>query len=165
MLSDGEMDRYFTIDIIRLSQLYQRRYRINPGRNGILRLPDQFLDPRSKNKILKEEFLENLHKYMRTLSPTETFIHNQLTSTPTVFFRNNAMNQPLEVSYEGPYQSDKRNEKYFKINVNGRPVNVSIEWLKPSYIPCQPIQTGTIAQLYTTCSRRKIGFKINQRRD
>lgn len=51
-----------------------------------------------------------------------------------VFIRHDAHRTPLQTPYNGPFEVLKHGPKIFKINVNGKPQNVSIDRLKPAFI-------------------------------
>lgn len=106
-----------------------------------IRLPGQFLhqQPNEKNED-KHDFISRLHNTMRQLRPKikrhgqrATFVFKDMTNTPQVFVRHDAPAGTLQPPYDGPYEVLNRSEKTFKLKINGRTVNVSIDRLKPAY--------------------------------
>ena len=105
-----------------------------------LRIPCEFFGDNSRNTTTTE-FATNLRETMRRLHPPQTawhdkgrvFVHPALSSCRNVFVRNDSIRPSLSPPYDGPYPVLQRAEKYFKINVNGRPVNISVDRLKPAY--------------------------------
>ena len=60
-----------------------------------------------------------------------------------VFIRHDAVRKPLQPPYDGPYAVLKRNNKHFKININGRTDTVSLDRLKPAYVDIDVASTPT----------------------
>lgn len=107
-----------------------------------LRLSGEFLKSSSSEKLVSEsDFVNDLRSKMQNLKakPTSchaestTFIDNCLNTTRVVFIRTDAVRKPLQLSYKGPFTVIERFEKYFKINMNGKHVNVSIDRLKAAF--------------------------------
>jgi len=105
-----------------------------------IRLPGQFLNESSKEIDTTEDFVARLRKLMSNLQPRfrrhgekTTFIYKDLATTKQVFLRHDAPSGALQPLYDGPYEVLNRGEKTFKIRVNGRAVNVSVDRLKPAY--------------------------------
>ncbi|XP_020298083.1 uncharacterized protein LOC109862439 [Pseudomyrmex gracilis] len=104
-------------------------------------LPGQFL---CEQKIDSEpdDYIGNLRKAMHNLQPTvkrhrqnPIFLFKDLAATSLVFIRHDATQTgALRSPYDGPYKVLNRGEKTFKVKVNGRAVNISIDRLKPAYI-------------------------------
>ncbi|XP_050066078.1 uncharacterized protein LOC126555164 [Aphis gossypii] len=84
---------------------------------------------------LKQKFepirpVNALHKTSRT-----TFISPELSKTTHVFVRHDAIKKPLQMPYDGPYLVIHRADKTYQVNVNGKIVNISIDRLKPAFLP------------------------------
>lgn len=116
-----------------------------------LRLPGEFFDeiattPKPNNE---HDFISAFRKHMRALKPTTTahhanekpFVHKSLQTSKFVFVRNDKVKPPLKPPYDGPYEVIKPGDKFFKINFNGRPTNVSIDRLKPVFTPADDDST------------------------
>ncbi|XP_055645493.1 uncharacterized protein LOC129782089 [Toxorhynchites rutilus septentrionalis] len=80
-------------------------------------------------------------KKMRNLRPKQTawhgsrnvFFNKDLHSCKYVFVRNDSVRPSLSSPYEGPFEVVSRKDKFFKVNIKGRSVNVSVDRLKPAY--------------------------------
>uniref|UniRef100_A0AAG5DQR2 Integrase catalytic domain-containing protein n=1 Tax=Anopheles atroparvus TaxID=41427 RepID=A0AAG5DQR2_ANOAO len=68
-------------------------------------------------------------------SKATTFVHSDLQASTHVFLRNDTIRPALTSPYLGPYQVLSRNDKTFQILVKGKPITVSIDRLKPCYLP------------------------------
>lgn len=107
-----------------------------------LTLPGQFFDS-SKTQANDKDFIRNLKDNMNNFRPTPIkhhnnnmhfFVHPQLSDSKFVFIRNDAGRTAFQLPYNGPYKVLKHGEKFFKIDVKGKPKNVSIDRLKPAFI-------------------------------
>ncbi|XP_017465505.1 PREDICTED: protein NYNRIN-like [Rhagoletis zephyria] len=143
---------------------------------GTLRLPGEFLHHASNaNATLAEsDFVNDLRARMRKLTPTHTanhskpstFIETRLTTTPYVFVRTDSVRRPLQAPYEGPYLVLKRCEKYYKVDIRGKQVNVSIDRLKAAYVVNEDQESTpshTKQPEYHTRSGRKVRFRFQQK--
>ncbi|GFS51768.1 retrovirus-related Pol polyprotein from transposon 412 [Trichonephila inaurata madagascariensis] len=107
-----------------------------------IRLPGEFLCP-SKSSVYPVTFVGRLRESMQRLSPPTTQHHGQHTISvrkdlPTcnhVFLRTDSLRKGLQPPYESPYKVVDRTEKVFRILRHGKEVSVSIDRLKPAYIP------------------------------
>ncbi|GFU62980.1 transposon Ty3-I Gag-Pol polyprotein [Nephila pilipes] len=63
------------------------------------------------------------------------FASKGLTKCSHIYLRTDSLKKGLEPSHEGPYKIVNRNEKVFQILRRGKEVSVSVDWLKPAYIP------------------------------
>lgn len=105
-----------------------------------LRIPCEFFGENSRN-ITTSEFANTLRDAMRKIHPPNTawhnrgkvFVHPDLRSCKNVFVRNDSIRPSLSPPYDGPYPVLCRSDKHFKLNINGRSVNISIDRLKPAY--------------------------------
>lgn len=109
-----------------------------------LTLPGQFLSPREDYAAADvTEFANRLRQQMGKLAPRPTAWHTTATpfyvprdlhSSSHVFLRRDHVRSSLEPPYAGPYRVIQRHPKYFTIDVQGRPNNVSVDRLKPAYV-------------------------------
>ncbi|GFQ84448.1 uncharacterized protein TNCT_152101 [Trichonephila clavata] len=78
---------------------------------------------------------------MEDLKPTKSspprsqkiFVHKDLKSYTNVFVRVNRVKKVLEPPYDQPFTVTERSEKYFTLLVKSKPVNISVDRLKPAY--------------------------------
>lgn len=106
-----------------------------------IRLPGQFLQDQKKEDRGDYDYISRLRKSMNQLRPQvrrhgqrNTFIFKDMASTPQVFIRHDAPTGALQPPYDGPYEVLSRGEKTYKIRIRGKPVQVTIDRLKPAYI-------------------------------
>lgn len=118
-----------------------------------LYLPGEFLnDCPGRSCQPSSEFLKRLQASMRAALPTpmayhgkrESHVPNNLGTTGYVYVRRDAHCRPLQRPYSGPYKIIEVHEKYFALDIDGRPENVSVDRLKPAYVSTpSPGQTTT----------------------
>lgn len=104
-------------------------------------LPGQFFNE-AKVQTNDIDFIKKFKHTMSQIRPTETahhdkpsiFIHPKLKAAKYVFIRMDDHKKPLQAPYNGPYQVLKRNEKHFKVNINGKHRTVSIDRIKPAFV-------------------------------
>ncbi|GFX38968.1 retrovirus-related Pol polyprotein from transposon 412 [Trichonephila clavipes] len=107
-----------------------------------IRLPGEFLCP-SKQSADPVTFVGRLRESMQRLSPPTTqhhgqhtiFVSKDLATCSHVFLRTDSLRKGLQPTYEGPYKIVDLTEKEFRILRHGKEVSVSIDRLKPAYIP------------------------------
>ena len=108
----------------------------------VLRIPGEF--------FLQEDFspdpqifVEDFRQHMRRVKPVpvahhykkRAFVFKDLFSCSHVFLRKDNVKKPLERPYSGPYKVlERTTDKVFSIEVNGRPVSISVERLKPAHL-------------------------------
>lgn len=107
-----------------------------------LRLPGDFLQPETHeaNDIL--DYIARLRMFARNLQPAPAsrhgsktiFVFKDLATSSHVFLKDNASSGSFKPSYTGPHKVLGRGEKVFKLLLNGKPVTVSIDRIKPAYI-------------------------------
>lgn len=107
-----------------------------------LQLPGQLFDkPRDMN--VSTEFAKNFREVMNGLKPTQSahhgkhavFVHKNLSDCTHVFVRNDAVRLSLQPPYNGPFEVIQRRSKFFKIRINQKEKNISIDRLKPAFLP------------------------------
>ncbi|GFW27555.1 transposon Tf2-6 polyprotein [Trichonephila clavipes] len=106
-----------------------------------IRLPGEFFNPPSI-QIDAETFVTTLQTFMDELKPTKTsppksqkiFVHKDLKSCTHVFVRVDRVRKALEPPYDGPFPVKERYEKYFTLTIKNKPVNISVDRLKPAYL-------------------------------
>lgn len=146
-----------------------------------LRVPGEFLDEsKSKKNISESDFVNDFRSKMQAIKPQQTsnhakrtpFIETNLATAPAVFVRTDAVRRPLQPPYEGPFPVIKRFDKFYKINMNGKHVNISIDRLKAAFnckeqqpdtttTTCEePATTSEERTPYTTASGRRVRFRV-----
>lgn len=130
--------------LLGLRTIYKDDIRASPAEmvyGTTLRIPSEFFGENPQNNATTD-FASNLRDSMRKLRPPDTawhgkgnvFIHPDLNTCKNVFVRNDSIRPSLSPPYAGPYPVLERTDKYYKICVNGRVTNISIDRLKPAYV-------------------------------
>lgn len=107
-----------------------------------LRLPGEFFHPQTATTTDLADFTARLRKITQDLQPiatsrhckNKTFVFKDLAKTSHVFLRDDTIRGSLRPAYTGPHAVMERTDKVYKIMLNGKPVTVSIDRLKPAYI-------------------------------
>ena len=108
-----------------------------------LRLPGEFVEPTPLQEFQPSSaFLRHLQKSMQNTLPPSVKYHSthkpylppSLSSTGFVYVRINGHRNPLQRPYNGPFRIISTSDKYFTLNINGGPDNVSVDRLKPAYV-------------------------------
>lgn len=104
-----------------------------------IRLPGQFLQDQTKEKKSEYDFISKLRKFMSQLRP-QIRRHGQ---RATFIFKDirhkfsSAMMHLRELSnyphHDGPYKVLSRGEKTYKVRIRRKPIQVTIDRLKPAY--------------------------------
>ena len=64
------------------------------------------------------------------------FAHKYLEVSSHVFARDDKVRRPLQPPYTGPFEVVERlNERVYTIMVHGKKINISVDRLKPAFIP------------------------------
>ena len=87
------------------------------------------------------EFLKNLQQKMRSILPTPPNYHNNqivhvpkhLAKTGWVYVRVDRHTTPLQRPYTGPHKIIEAKDKFFILDINGKPDSVSVDRLKVAY--------------------------------
>ena len=87
-------------------------------------------------------FVEKFRHHMTQVRATpisrhdrrKVFVHKDLSTCSHVFVRIDRVKKPLEHPYEGPYKVLERlSDNVFKMEIQGKATNISVERLKPAY--------------------------------
>lgn len=107
-----------------------------------LSLPaDFFIDTEISNN--SSEFIRQFKQNMKNIRPATVnhhssdrkyFIQKDLATAQNVFVRNDAVHTPLQSPYDGPFNVLSRNDKFFKVNINGKNINISVDRLKAAFV-------------------------------
>ena len=71
----------------------------------------------------------------------DSYIPDELLTSDNVFVRQDLVKPPLSPPYKGPYQVLQRNNKAYQLDINGRKDWISLDRLKPAYVPLHLIYT------------------------
>ena len=108
-----------------------------------LRLPGQFFQPSDLPNPCPLSFGSQLEKVMDEIRPSTPKYHTKkstfyipraLKDCTHVFVRHDATRSPFDQPYDGPFEVLERYEKFFKLKLNNRIDNVSIDRLKPAFL-------------------------------
>ncbi|CAI6363078.1 unnamed protein product [Macrosiphum euphorbiae] len=92
------------------------------------------------------------------------FVSVDLKSSSHVFIRHDAVKKALQMPYDGPFKVIERSEKFFKVDVNGNEKNISVDRLKPAFMPYEnPTQHDHSYSAEITDRKKKVksvDFKI-----
>jgi len=107
-----------------------------------VRLPGQLLAP-SAAVPDEHRFVQRLRETMGALRPVPTsnhstrtaYVHPALQSATHVFIRTDKVKPPLTAPYSGPFKVLERHEKFLTLDVQSVPQRVSMDRLKPAYVP------------------------------
>ena len=120
-----------------------------------LRLPGEFFSPGSHAPPRASEFVAQLQRSLRGFVPAQPEFHvghrqdsvpASLSSCAAVFVRVDAVKRPLTRPYMGPYQVLERNAKTFVLSKSGKPWTVSIDRLKPCFLPISaPLSSASVS--------------------
>ncbi|GBN03486.1 Gag-Pol polyprotein [Araneus ventricosus] len=119
-----------------------------------LRLPGEFFRQFQSATQTQTEFLAEFRRTMQQIRPVpatnhsakEVFVHPELLKCSHVFVRVDKVRRPLQQPYSGPHQFLKRTDKFFELDLNGKPTTVSMDRLKPAFFCQEPrdIHLGVI---------------------
>jgi len=120
-----------------------------------LRLPGEFVCPTTHTCESPADYVAQLKSAMQQASPTSSRHHPQrapyisqaLETCTHILVRHYAVKRPLQQPYDGPYKVLQRAEKFYTLDIKGKPNTVSLDCLKPAYLdsthqisPPQPTQ-------------------------
>ena len=117
-----------------------------------LRLPgEMIIDIRVTGELDPNSYVTRLRTFMSNLQPATSrdyarteHIHPDLFSSPFVFVRVDAVKRPLQPPYDGPYRVLSRQSKYFVLDKNGVHDSVSVDRLKPAFVPADSSAHPTV---------------------
>lgn len=144
-----------------------------------LRLPGQFLAPTDDHSTADvTDLAARLRNHMNKLTPKPASWHRKgpfyiprcLESSSHVFLRQDYVRRPLEPPYAGPYRVLEKHPKYYKIDVRGKEMTVSVDRLKPAYLSredeltssstASESPTGTSGSRVETENRTRSGRRV-----
>ncbi|KAL7857065.1 hypothetical protein SRHO_G00159640 [Serrasalmus rhombeus] len=120
----------------------------------VLRVPGDFL-PSSTAPWSASHQRQALREFSSAFAPVPTSQHGlpesrfppSLQAAEFVFIRHDAHRSPFRPVYDGPFRVLTPGAKYFKVEVGGVPVSVSVDRLKPAHLaPGSTVETGRPAK-------------------
>lgn len=117
-----------------------------------LRLPGEFFNPTSPGMVDFTDFAARLRLHIAKLSPEPGNRHGQkafyiprnLGKANYVFLRQDGVRRPLDPPYSGPHKVLQRNNKTFRIAVQGRETTVSIDAAPPDVVVEKRTSSGRL---------------------
>ncbi|XP_017484244.1 PREDICTED: uncharacterized protein LOC108372933 [Rhagoletis zephyria] len=115
----------------------------------VLKLPgEMFIDSLFKPQ---DEFVKEFIELMRSVRPADTahhsikkpFINSRLNDATHVFIRVDKVRYSFTPPYDDPFEIKKCFPKFYKILVGDRPVNISVDRLKPAFITLDKADSTT----------------------
>lgn len=127
-----------------------------------LRLPGELFHP-TPTESSPKQFVEELKEHFSHIRPSPTsrhgnktvFIHPHLSECTHVFVRHDGVRKPLQCPYDGPFQVLHRKDKTFDVNINGRRSTISMDRLKPAFLPTENT-TSVPSSADTTVSNKPL---------
>jgi transposase InsO family protein len=116
-----------------------------------LRIPGEFFFNGNEAAALDPaNFAQQLAQQMRQLRPApanhhdnrKVFVQPALSDCSHVFLRDDSVRKPLQQPYTGPHRVMQRNQKTLTIQAGGREVTVSLDRVKPAFLP-RDMETAT----------------------
>ncbi|GFN87946.1 Pol polyprotein [Plakobranchus ocellatus] len=125
-------------------------WRVDPGCSpaelvygSTLRIPGEFLQPHDARTVEPDlPFLRHLQQTMRSVQPPTPQFHGQpsvyvpanLAPAKFVYVRKDSHKHPLQRPYDGPYLVLNKSDKFFTVDIKGRPETISIDRLKAAFV-------------------------------
>ncbi|KAK3748814.1 hypothetical protein RRG08_065321 [Elysia crispata] len=125
-------------------------WRVDPGCSpadlvygSTLRIPGEFLQPHDARTVEPDvPFLRHLQQTMRSFQPPTPQFHGQpsvyvpanLAPAKFVYVRKDSHKHPLQRPYDGPYLVLNKSDKFFTVDIKGRPETISIDRLKAAFV-------------------------------
>ncbi|GFT42440.1 pol polyprotein [Trichonephila clavipes] len=93
------------------------------------------------------------------------FVHSELHKCTHVFVKRDSVRRPLQAPNDGPYRVIKRSDKFYKLNIHGKPTSISTNRLKPAFthnvddtLHLEESDAETKPNLRKTRSSRRVHF-------
>ncbi|GFN87854.1 transposon ty3-g Gag-Pol polyprotein [Plakobranchus ocellatus] len=125
-------------------------WRVDPGCSpaelvygSTLRIPGEFLQPHDARTVEPDlPFLRHLQQTMRSVQPPTPQFHGQpsvyvpanLVPAKFVHVRKDSHKHPLQRPYDGSYLVLNKSDKFFTVDIKGRPETISIDRLKAAFV-------------------------------
>ena len=106
-----------------------------------LRLPGEFYEPAFTTAPDPSHYVQYHRTAMKDLHPCEPrhgqrpiWISGDLQTCSHVYVRTDSVRKPLQPPFSGPYRALTRHNKFYSVDIKGKPDNVSLDRLKPAYL-------------------------------
>lgn len=114
-----------------------------------IRLPGEFLE-QSEKRLDQVTFVGQLQNIMTSVRPVPAsshalnriFIFKALNNCTHVFVREDGVRRALQSPYNGPYKVVSKTDKLFKLLIKNKPTFISIDRLKPAFLPAEEDPTS-----------------------
>ena len=115
-----------------------------------LRLPGELLDPHDSPTIFPaSDYIQNMRQFFRNLTPVQTrdqdianpYLSRHLDTCTHAFLRVDAGRGSLDSKYTGPHKVLERSNRAFTIDKDGITQRVTVDRIKPAFLPLQHIVT------------------------
>lgn len=110
-----------------------------------LRLPGSFFD--TPSEISPEEFVETLRRSLKSIpkypaqhhsnSSVRPYIDPRMKNSTHVFLRVDSVKRQLQAPYIGPFRVISQSSKTLQIDMDGKPIVVSIDRVKPAFVDAE----------------------------
>ena len=85
--------------------------------------------------------MQQLHTIPPRLQPPPSHLQSNLSTCTYVFDLNDALQEPLEPPYDGPYQIIHHAEKHYTLDINGKITTITLGRLEPAYLDSDTVST------------------------
>lgn len=134
-----------------------------------LRIPGQFF-AQCQEDAKDTKFSKQFKQMMNKLRPTNAtnhskesaFVHPHLHTCTHVFIRVDAVRPPLKPPYDGTYEVVRKNEKYFTVKINTKEQTISIDRVKPAFMPTDATNNDGNYQSTTSTEKKSAGTQRTQ---
>lgn len=138
-----------------------------------LRIPGEFFTSNTNTPPDEDTFILQLKRKFEHIRPVEvthkstqnTFVSPELPKASHVFIRFDAVKKPLQMPYDGPFEVLQRMDKFYKVDVRGKPTTISIDRLKPAFLAYENDTQHDHPYAMEVCSetktkKRTVSFQI-----
>lgn len=115
-----------------------------------IRIPGSFLERRGVPETPDDDYVEVLRRRCADIGPVPGHRHGsrplfksqELDTCTHVFVRVEGIRKSLDLPYSGPHRVLERRDRYFRLQMEGREVSISVERLKPAFLGAFPEEPG-----------------------
>ena len=131
-----------------------------------IRLPNEFMEAGSTVPD-SSHYVTAVRTIMRDIRPTEprnasrsVYVHKDLSSASHVYVRHDGTKKPLQPPFNGPYKVLSRHAKHYELDIDGRADTVSLDRLKPAYLPATDLPVTPVTALSSPGPVRRVSFAV-----